>query len=76
MPQFVVQKAFEGPMARVFQPGELVEADGWRNLDRLLTTRYLRTATADEIANAEPADPVFLPSQKKRRAASSRTAIA
>lgn len=66
MPQFVVQKAFEGPMARVFQPGELVEAEGWRNLDRLLTTRYLRPATADEIASAEPTDPVFLPRKAQK----------
>ena len=55
MPQFVVQKSFEGANGRLFQPGEIVEAGEWRNLTKLVNTRYLRTATADELATAERA---------------------
>jgi len=75
MPQFVVQKMFEGPMDRVFQPGELVEAEGWKNLNTLISTRYLRTATADEIASAESTEPVYASSKKKKRAVVSTSAL-
>jgi len=73
MPQFVVQKSFEGAEGRQFQPGEIVEAGGWRNLTKLVNTRFLRTATADELATAEEAEPVY--AGKKKRARSTRTPI-
>jgi len=65
--QCVVQRPFEGPGARVFQAGELVEAEEWKNRDKLVAQRYLRPATGDEIASAEPADPVFVTTRKSKR---------
>ena len=73
MLQFVVQKSFEGAEGRVFQTGELVDAENWRNRESLIRGRYLRVATADEIASAVDVPDTFVTAKKKpvakRRAA-------
>jgi hypothetical protein len=53
---YVVQKAFGGPKGRRFEPNELIDAEGFRNLPLLIEQRYLRVATKDEIESAEEED--------------------
>lgn len=53
---YVVQKSFGGPQGRRFEPNELIDAEGFRNLPLLIEQRYLRVATKDEIDSAEEED--------------------
>lgn len=43
----VIIKPFDG-----YVQGAVVDASGWRNRQRMLDTRIVRAATADEIARA------------------------
>lgn len=65
----VVLRKFGGPEGREFQVGELVDVETWRHADRLIATRHLRPASAEEIANAVEVEETFTarPKVKKKR---------
>jgi hypothetical protein len=48
----VVSKSFEGEGGRKYEAGEMVEASGWRNTTLMVTHRYLRPLTPDELESA------------------------
>jgi hypothetical protein len=74
----VVQKQFGGPEGSMFQVNQLVDASTFRNRDTLLSGRFLRVASPDEVESAEevdveeevPAEPP--PTKKKPMAAKAR----
>lgn len=57
---YVVQRPFGSHVS-----GELVDLKGAKNLPLLITQRFVRVATAEEIANAEEV-PVGAPSDKPK----------
>jgi len=64
--QCVVLRQFEGAQRR-FAVGELVDASEWRNRTRLITQRYLRPATDEELHQAVVVEePVFRPARKRQ----------
>ena len=46
---YIVGKAFEREGVRL-EPGTIVDAAGWRNVDKLVTLRYLRPAQRSAAA--------------------------
>jgi predicted phosphoribosyltransferase len=67
--QCVVLRKFGGPEGREYQIGELVDVEEWRHAERLIATRHLRPASAEEIANAVEVDETFVarPKVKKKK---------
>lgn len=65
--QCVVLRIFEGAHHQ-FAVGELVDASEWRNRDRLISQRYLRPATAQELEQAVSVEePEFSPPKVNRK---------
>lgn len=52
----VVTKAFEAHGEQI-ESGTVVDSSGWRNEGRLLTCRFLRPATEDEVADFQVKPP-------------------
>jgi hypothetical protein len=48
----VVQKAFGGPGGSVLGINTVIDASEFKNRDALIANRYLRVASADEVASA------------------------
>jgi hypothetical protein len=73
----VVQKQFGGPDGSTLQVNQLVDASTFRNRDTLLSGRYLRVASVDEVESAEEVEieeevPAVPPPSKKPMAARKR----
>lgn len=49
----VVLRSFDGPGARRFEPGDIVDSSGWRLERQLHDQRRLRAATQDEAARVD-----------------------
>ena len=65
----VVQKQFGGPAGSELQVNQLVDAANFRNRESLIANRYLRIASADEVASAEEVEedePVAAPAKAKK----------
>jgi len=50
---FVVTKQFDGADGRQYTPGEIVDASEWKNTEKLIRGRWLRPASAEDMASAE-----------------------
>jgi len=69
----VVQKQFGGPGGSVLGINTVVDASEFKNRDALIANRYLRVASADEVASAveveeeSPAPPPAKLSVKRKK---------
>lgn len=55
----VVVKAFGGPGATEYKPGQVVDATAWPNTPALIQSRYLRARTVAEAAkDTQPTRPI------------------
>ena len=63
----VIQRVFSGPGERMYSIGELVDAAEWRLRDQLISGRYMRPATAKEIASAEEVEVPDVPVPRSMR---------
>lgn len=60
MSMYVVLKSLPGPTGPLV-PGLIIDSAGWRNVRALEDQRYIRAATAEELASAVDIEDVELP---------------